>query len=579
MSDEARTTRAAVYARKSTEQGGSPEARSVARQVAGARAWVAGRGWTLDDAHVYEDDGVSGALFLGRPEFQRMLRAAEAGAFQALVLYDLDRFGRDGRRTMEALHALADAGVTVWDYSTGQPEDLNTFEGRIKATLRAEFAQQYRDTIRKKTRDALRAKAGRGEVTGPAPYGYRNVLEGECKTIAIEEAEAAVVRDIYTRFAAGQGVTAILRWLNRAQVEPPRGDRGWTSTTVRVMLRRPLYRGELVYGRSAMAYGRETGKPGCEEAQVPRPEDEWVRVPRPELRIVPEDLTDRVDARLAEGRETYLASRAAGRAPHKGKGHYLLSGGLLKCPDCGGNFEARHGTSWGGRGVYTCASRRHAPGSCTNTLALPIDLTDDAVLDVLEDEVLGERYIRELLTLVEAAPADEGTRLEAERDRLRGEVDHLLEVVAAGVPAATAAPKIKEREAEIAKLEAALSRPRPVPIDRERLRAALEQRTTEWRSALRAEPEVARVILRRLVGPITLHHEPAPPWVREARERGDVRGLPEGLHDAFDADHLPAPGQRPEHKPEAVLTWGADVKPEALTEGLDGYPVSPSRRR
>jgi DNA invertase Pin-like site-specific DNA recombinase len=53
---------AAVYARKSTDQSGvSDEQRSVARQVEHARAYAAGKGWTVLDEHVYIDDGISGA--------------------------------------------------------------------------------------------------------------------------------------------------------------------------------------------------------------------------------------------------------------------------------------------------------------------------------------------------------------------------------------------------------------------------------------------------------------------------------------------------------------------------------------
>ena len=55
------------------------------------------------------------------------------------------------------------------------------------------------------------------------------------------------------------------------------------------------------------------------------------------------------------------------------------------------------------------------------------------------------------------------------------------------------------------------ARPRPAAIDKAKLRAALEQRTKEWRAALRAEPEVARIMLRRLIGPITLWKEEAVP--------------------------------------------------------------------
>jgi site-specific DNA recombinase len=158
---------AAAYARKSNSQADvADEARSVHRQIDGARAFIAARGWTLDEAHVYQDDGVSGALFVNRAEFQRMMRDAAAGAFEAVVFYDLDRFGRHAHQTMVALNALADLGVGVWDFSTGQKIDLDSFETRLPTILKAEFAQQYREDIRKKTRAAMRYKAEQGWVTG-----------------------------------------------------------------------------------------------------------------------------------------------------------------------------------------------------------------------------------------------------------------------------------------------------------------------------------------------------------------------------------------------------------------------------
>jgi DNA invertase Pin-like site-specific DNA recombinase len=68
---------AAIYARKSTEQTGvSDEARSVTRQIEHARAYAARKGWTVADEHVYQDDGISGAEFLKRPGFLRLMNAA-----------------------------------------------------------------------------------------------------------------------------------------------------------------------------------------------------------------------------------------------------------------------------------------------------------------------------------------------------------------------------------------------------------------------------------------------------------------------------------------------------------------------
>jgi hypothetical protein len=79
--------------------------------------------------------------------------------------------------------------------------------------------------------------------------------------------------------------------------------------------------------------------------------------------------------------------------------------------------------------------------------------------------------------------------------------------IAAGVPADTVAPAINQSQAEIARLDVALRTPRQAPPNIEKLRATLEQRATQWKAELRAEPKVARLLLRRLVGPLTLWDE------------------------------------------------------------------------
>ena len=68
--------RAAIYARKSTDQSGlTDEAKSVARQVERAREYASKRGWVVDDRHIYVDDNISGAEFTKRIGLQRLLGA------------------------------------------------------------------------------------------------------------------------------------------------------------------------------------------------------------------------------------------------------------------------------------------------------------------------------------------------------------------------------------------------------------------------------------------------------------------------------------------------------------------------
>jgi DNA invertase Pin-like site-specific DNA recombinase len=63
---------AAIYVRKSTEQTGTAEeAKSVTRQIDHARAYAATKGWTVAEAHVYVDDGISAAEFAKRPGLVR----------------------------------------------------------------------------------------------------------------------------------------------------------------------------------------------------------------------------------------------------------------------------------------------------------------------------------------------------------------------------------------------------------------------------------------------------------------------------------------------------------------------------
>ena len=127
------------------------------------------------------------------------------------------------------------------------------------------------------------------------------------------------------------------------------------------------------------------------------------------------------------------------------------------------------------------------------------------MLSTIEGEVLGTRFIRELLSLVDSAP-DDMTWLIADRDRLHTKRDRLIASIAAGVPAESVAA-IRERETQIRDLEKQINRPRVPRLDHTRLLAALEQRAAEWKAELRAEPQVARMALRRLVGPLTLWDE------------------------------------------------------------------------
>jgi len=160
------------------------------------------------------------------------------------------------------------------------------------------------------------------------------------------------------------------------------------------------------------------------------------------------------------------------------------------------------------------------------------------LLDIVEGEVLGSKFIEELLTLVDRGEADNTALLKAERERLQAEVKNLVTAIAKGLARDTVADDIREREAQIAKLDVQLRAPRAARPDIDRLRDALHQRAAEWRETLRDEPKVARLLLRRMVGPLT-PFDPADTTAFIEWEASVTPALLEGLAPIHDVASLP----------------------------------------
>ena len=126
---------------------------------------------------------------------------------------------------------------------------------------------------------------------------------------------------------------------------------------------------------------------------------------------------------------------------------------------------------------------------------------------MVQDQVLSTKYIEELLAVAGHVEKDNTGHLTKERDRLRGEVERLVTLAAQGVGSDSVGSAIREREGQIARIEVKLKQPRRVAPNIEALREALTQRAAEWRETLRAEPKVARLLLRKLIGPLELVDE------------------------------------------------------------------------
>src|SRR6185295_9888764 len=176
-----------------------------------------------------------------------------------------------------------------------------------------------------------------GHVTGGRVFGYDNLRmdTGGVRRV-INDSEAAVVRRIFELAATGVGLTNIAKTLNAEHAPSPRAQQGrpngWVATSVREILHRPIYRGEVVWNQS-----RKRDRWGAKR-QHDRPEREWIRLPMPELAIVSDAQWTAAQSQMTKHRERYAGSYRkllVGREPK-----YLLSG-FLRCAVCGAGLEAR----------------------------------------------------------------------------------------------------------------------------------------------------------------------------------------------------------------------------------------------
>jgi site-specific DNA recombinase len=253
---------AAVYARKSTEQNVSEDAKSGTRQITLARAFAVAHGWIVAEEHVYSD-GISGAEFDDRrPGLAPLLAAIKQRPrpFDGLVMMDESRLGRDQWRTGYVLAQIKDAGLALWYYQAKRHANLADATGQFMENVYGYAAQMEREKAQARSREDGRARAGKGYAAGGVVFGYRNVRVNSHVEREIVPAEAEVIRRIFREIAEGRGYAKIAQGLNAESLPCPRG-KCWAMTGVREMVYRDLYRGRIVYGKTRWDY--TGGKTRC----------------------------------------------------------------------------------------------------------------------------------------------------------------------------------------------------------------------------------------------------------------------------------------------------------------------------
>lgn len=283
--------RAAIYCRVSTqEQLEHGLSLDFQEQTCRAAALKAG----ASAVEVFTDGGYTGTK-LTRPALTAL--RSRLPEFSCVFVWKLDRLSRSVKGFADLMEEFAEAACGFVSVTEGV--DYSGSSGRLMMHMLAAVAAFFADLNKERVRAALAHRAAQGLTHGKPPLGYKVTTPGG--VIAPDPDTAPLLRQLFADYAHGASLVSLAQDLNARGVPTPQGAPYWGYTTIRRLLERRAYLGEVKHNGEWL--------PGQHEALVSR--RTW----------------NTVQARLLANRTIPSRSRKDSLAP------------LLVCGLCGGRLD------------------------------------------------------------------------------------------------------------------------------------------------------------------------------------------------------------------------------------------------
>ena len=340
------STLAAIYARYSSH---SQNDASIEQQVAECKEYA--RTNKLEVVNIYADRALTGRTDK-RPEFQRMMRAAEKGGFQVVIAYKSNRIARNMLNALSYEEKLSNFGVRL---AYVKEEFGNNAAGRFALRTMMNMNQFYSENMAEDILRGLRDNASQCKSNGGAlPLGYKIGDDGK---YAIDEHGANIVREIFQRVANGETFVSIGKDLNARGIRTSKNNE-WHKNSFHWLLANERYIGVYQYQDIRI----EDGVPP----------------------IIDKELFYTVKQKVEDKKAVH------GR--HNPNGDYLLTGKLY-CGHCKGHMVGLAGTSRKGvvHHYYGCQTMRIAK-TC-NKASVRRDWAERLVASAINEYILHDDVI------------------------------------------------------------------------------------------------------------------------------------------------------------------------------------------
>ena len=312
------------------------------------------------------DNGFSGVDFL-RPAFTKMIKDAEEGRINCIIVKDLSRLGRNyievGELMEDILPKLKVRLISINDrYDNNNPRNDSD---DIIIPFRNLINEQYLRDISIKIRSNLNVKRKNGDfVASHAPYGYMRDENNKHKLV-IDERAAQIVQDIFSMKMQGMSQQKIADRLNNIGEPAPyeykrkqgvkfhtsfqKNERAlWSAVAIGRILSNPVYIGTLIQGK-------ETTPNYKVKKRITKPENEWNIIEETHEAIIKKTDFETISVLLEQDTRT----------PPKHNVVFPLSG-MMFCGDCGNNIVRK---KTGKYYYYVCATNKAGKGCTLHSFA------------------------------------------------------------------------------------------------------------------------------------------------------------------------------------------------------------------
>lgn len=269
---------------------------------------------------LYADEGISGTKIKNRKEFLQLMRDAQHGIFDMVVVKDISRFARNTVDLLQSVRTLKALGIET-TFLTANMTVLGQSE--FVLTIFGALAQEESANTSKRVKFGKKMNAEKGRVPNIV-YGYDKTI-GDYFNLKINKEEAKTVGQIYDWYTnEGYGAAKIANMLNEKCLRTKRNC-NWSQNAICRILTNELYTGKIINGKQEVA-DFLTG------VRTEKDESEWMVNDRPNLRIIKPEQFDKAQNILAGRQGAFNKKRE--RQSNK----YLFST-LIKCKECGWSFR------------------------------------------------------------------------------------------------------------------------------------------------------------------------------------------------------------------------------------------------